>query len=164
MTSLDQTLSPSAPDAEEPHAPSSRKVDDRQGALTPNPAATAADRLQLLSRQLRGAEDIEQLRLLADIIDEATASLNNAVRSAREAGKSWQAIADAVKTTRQAANARWRKLVAEPDEESAPETEATTRKASAAITKTTKKSGTCLWPFRHFTIKAMLALSIKRKR
>lgn len=132
--------------------------------MTANPAAAAADRLQLLSRQLRGAEDIEQLRLLADIIDEANSSLEEAGRSAREAGQPWQAIADAVKTTRQAAHARWSKLVAEPDEESDPGTEAAPKKNPGAITKTTEKRGTCLWPFRDFTIKAMLGLSIKRKR
>lgn len=109
MASLDQTLSPSTPDAAEPQAPSSRKVDDRQGALTADSAQSAADTLQLLSAQLREAGDIERLRLLADIIDEATSSLNDAVRSAREAGRPWQAIADAVKTTRQAAHARWSK-------------------------------------------------------
>ena len=72
-----------------------------------SPDRAADPTLQLLSAQLREAGDIERLRLLADIIDEATSSLNDALRSASEAGRPWQAIAD--KTTRQAAHARWSK-------------------------------------------------------
>jgi len=141
---------------------SSTLLDNSQDSLTSDGDIPPGAAIEGLGRQLKSEGDpVQRLRLLKAVMDASNAALDCAVTEARRAGETWQMVADALGTTRQAAHARWSK--GERDERDNQGASQTLPAPRVQPTSTTR-SRSWRWRIGGITLRGSASITVKPGR